>query len=93
MRPAVQVVALTAHLIKTGDTIMSIKTKNAIAIALILGGASAALANDIETNPSTAQSEREWAGYLRGQSHVGAPDTNYGSVVLPRELRKKSSGR
>lgn len=70
---------------------MSMKTKIAVAAALILGGAPAVLANDIETNPSTAQSEREWADYLRGQSHVVAPDTAYGSVGLPGELRKKGS--
>jgi hypothetical protein len=69
---------------------MSTKTRIALAIALVLGGASATLANDIETNPSTAQSEREWAQYMRGSSHVGAPDTAYGSVVLPREMRKKT---
>ena len=40
---------------------MSIKTKIAVGAVLILGGASAVLANDIETNPSAAQSEREWA--------------------------------
>jgi hypothetical protein len=40
------------------------KTKLVIATALILGAASAALANDIETNPSEAQSAGEWAHYL-----------------------------
>jgi hypothetical protein len=33
------------------DTAMFIKTKIAVAAALILGAASAALANDVETNP------------------------------------------
>ena len=39
-------------------------TKIALAATLILGAASAALANDVETNPSSAQSAREWAQYL-----------------------------
>ena len=43
------------------------KTKLVIATALVLGAASAALANDIETNPSEAQSAREWAQYLGQQ--------------------------
>jgi hypothetical protein len=44
-------------------------TKSALAAVLILGAASAAaLANDIETNPSEAQSAREWAAYL-SQTH------------------------
>ena len=43
------------------------KTKLVIATALILSAASAALANDIETNPSEAQSAREWAQYLGQQ--------------------------
>lgn len=38
--------------------------KIALTAGLILGAASAALANDIETNPSEAQSAREWAAYL-----------------------------
>jgi hypothetical protein len=41
------------------------KTKSALGAVLILGAASAAaLANDIETAPSEAQSSREWAAYL-----------------------------
>ena len=43
---------------------MIINTKIALAAAFFLGAASAALANDIETNPSEAQSAREWAQYL-----------------------------
>jgi hypothetical protein len=42
--------------------------KIALTAALILGAAPGALANDIETNPSEAQSAREWAAYL-GQTH------------------------
>jgi hypothetical protein len=39
-------------------------TKIALAAVLILGAASAALANDVETSPSEPQSAREWAQYL-----------------------------
>jgi hypothetical protein len=47
---------------------MNTNTKIALAAALILGASSAARANDIETSPSGAQSEREWQEFL-GQSH------------------------
>ena len=58
---------------------MITSTKIALAAALILGAASAALANDIETNPSTAQSEREWKEYLgQSQKHMGNSGTGYG---------------
>jgi hypothetical protein len=58
---------------------MITNTKIALAAALILGAASAALANDIETNPSTAQSEREWKEYLgQSQKHMGNSATSYG---------------
>jgi hypothetical protein len=40
------------------------KTSVVLATSLTLGAASAALANDIETDPSEAQSAREWAQYL-----------------------------
>jgi opacity protein-like surface antigen len=53
------------------------KTKIALAAALVLGAASAALANDIETNPSTAQSVREWQEF-QGQKHMGNVGTSYG---------------
>lgn len=43
---------------------MFINTRIAIAAALVLGAASAALANDIDVNPSSTQSAREWAQYL-----------------------------
>jgi hypothetical protein len=43
---------------------MFTNTKIALVATLILGAASAALANDVETNPSSAQSAREWAQYL-----------------------------
>jgi hypothetical protein len=47
---------------------MSINARLTLAAVIVLGAASAALANDIETNPSEAQSAREWAAYL-GQTH------------------------
>lgn len=50
---------------------MSTKTKIALATALILGTASAALANDIETNPSTAQSVREWRDFVNQNQNGG----------------------
>jgi hypothetical protein len=43
---------------------MSINTKITLAAALVLGAASAALANDIDVNPSSTQSAREWTQYL-----------------------------
>jgi hypothetical protein len=58
---------------------MTITTKIALAAALAFGAASAALANDIETNPSGAQSAREWQEYLgQNQKHVGGATTSYG---------------
>jgi hypothetical protein len=47
------------------------KTKIALATALILGSASVALANDIETNPSTAQSVREWREFHNAGNAYG----------------------
>jgi hypothetical protein len=58
---------------------MFTNTKIALATVLILGAGSAARANDIETNPSTAQSVREWNEYLgHGQKHMGNAGTGYG---------------
>jgi len=56
---------------------MLTKTKIALASALILGSASAALANDIETNPSTAQSVREWREF---HNQIGNAGNAYGYV-------------
>ena len=66
---------------------MLTKTKIALATALILGSASAALANDIETNPSTAQSVREWREF---QSQTGNAGTAYGYVVSPKQTHRAS---
>jgi hypothetical protein len=63
----------------TGDTTMITYTKIALATALVLGAASSALANDIDVNPSTAQSVREWQEYLgQNQKHMGNAGTSYG---------------
>jgi hypothetical protein len=65
---------------------MITSTKIALATALVLGTACAALANDIESNPSTAQSTREWAEFL-GQSpkHAGKAGDSYGFVASPTQ--------
>jgi hypothetical protein len=69
-----------------GDTTMFTHTKVALATALILGAASAALANDIETNPSTAQSVKEWQEFLgQNQKHMGNAGTGYGYVASPTQ--------
>ena len=70
---------------------MLIKTRIALAAALILGAASAALANDIETNPSTAQSVREWQEF-QGQRHVSNDGTSYG-YVAPTQQEDVSQGK
>jgi hypothetical protein len=73
---------------------MTITTKIAIAAALAFGAASAALANDIETNPSTAQSAREWQEYLgQGPKHMGSATTSYGFFGLPAQQDDTSSGK
>jgi hypothetical protein len=69
-------------------------TKIALAAALVLGAASAALANDIETNPSEAQSAREWKEYLgqnQRQNHMGG-GTGYYSAS-PTQQEDSQSGR
>jgi hypothetical protein len=79
---------------------MFTNTKIALAAALILGTASAALGNDIDINPSTAQSAREWAEYLgQSQKRVADPRTSYGYVASATQRddlsqsRKKSHNR
>ncbi|HEY4403233.1 MAG TPA: hypothetical protein VGN55_01175 [Xanthobacteraceae bacterium] len=65
---------------------MTINTKIAFAAALILGAASAAYANEIETNPSEAQSAREWREFLgQSQKHMGNPGTSYGYFASPQD--------
>jgi hypothetical protein len=72
---------------------MNTNTKIALAAALILGASSAARANDIETSPSGAQSEREWQEFLgQGHKHMGA--TGYGYYASPTQQDEGSqSGR
>ena len=71
---------------------MLTKTKIVLAAALLLSAGSAVLANDIETNPSTAQSAREWQEYL-GQN----PGQGVGSVASPSHKqdlsRRKAFGQ
>src|SRR5258708_30346148 len=83
-----------AHLDQPGDTTMFTNTKIALAAALILGAASAALANDIETNPSTAQSVREWQESL-GKGHMGNDGNAYGYFPSQQQdlSRRKGYGR
>ena len=58
---------------------MFINTKIALAAALILGSASAALANDIDTAPNAAQSERDWKESLgQNQKRMGNAGASYG---------------
>jgi hypothetical protein len=54
------------------------KTKIALVTALILGTASAALANDVDSNVSTAQSSREWRDFLNQNQN---PGNAYGYVA------------
>ena len=63
---------------------MLTKTKIALATALILSTASAALANDIDTSPSTAQSTREWNQFL-GQNQNGGNAYGY---VAPKPAHR-----
>jgi hypothetical protein len=58
---------------------MSTSTKILLAAALILGPASAVLANEVDTAPNAAQSERDWKDYLQSQKHMGNAGTSYGS--------------
>jgi hypothetical protein len=72
---------------------MLTKTKIVLAAALLLSAGSAVMAgNDIETNPSTAQSAREWQEYL-GQN----PGQGVGSVASPSHKqdlsRRKAFGQ
>ena len=73
---------------------MTTTTKIALAAALVLGAASAALANDIETNPSTAQSTREWQEYLgQTQKHMSHAGTSYGYFGSPAQQDDQSGKR
>jgi hypothetical protein len=73
-----------------GDTTMLSKTKIALATALVLGTASAALANDIDVNPSSAQSAREWREFLGNNQNAG---NAYGYVVSPKHTPRASHER
>jgi hypothetical protein len=73
---------------------MITNTKIVLAAALLLGTGSAALANDIETNPSTAQSVREWQDYVgQNQKHMGGDSYGYFAVPSQREDSLQSGRR
>jgi hypothetical protein len=61
------------------NTILT-KTTIALAAALMLGGATAALANDIDESASSAQAAREWQQYLnqKAPSHLTNAGAAYG---------------
>ena len=69
---------------------MLTNTKIAVAVAFVLGAASAALANDIDQSPSTAQSAREWQEYV-GQStgRMGNSTNSYGYGYFDQERSGK----
>jgi hypothetical protein len=71
---------------------MITNTKIALAAALLLGSASAVLANDIDTSPSTAQSAREWNEYL-GQSTRHTGGASYGYVSPTQQEDFAQPGR
>lgn len=78
---------------------MFTKTKIALAATILFGAASAALANDIDTSPSTAQSVREWQEY-QGQTsrHMGNAGATYDYFASPTDQdlsqsRKKGHSR
>jgi len=82
---------------------MLTKTKIALTVALVLGAASAALANDIDVNPSEAQSMREmngnplpwwWNAPVQGRGSFAQAGDAFGYVASPTQQedlsRKKS---
>jgi hypothetical protein len=78
------------------DTTMLTKTTIALAAALMVGGASVALANDIDESASAAQVAREsranqlpW--WWNGQKQIGHAGSAYGFV--PQNQNAASSGR
>jgi hypothetical protein len=77
-------------------TVMLTKTTIALAAALMVGGASVALANDIDESASAAQVAREsranqlpW--WWNGQKQIGNAGSAYGFV--PQNQNAASSGR
>jgi hypothetical protein len=73
---------------------MNATTKIALAAALVLGAASAARANDIETNPSEAQSAREWQEFLgQSQKHMGNGAKSYGYFGSATQQDDGQSGK
>jgi hypothetical protein len=74
-------------------TTMLTKTTIALAAALMVGGASAALANDIDESASAAQVARESRGnqlpwWWNGQKQIGNAGTAYGFVPQNQASQK-----
>lgn len=66
------------------------RTMIALAATLTFGATSAALANDIDQSPSTAQSVREWQEYM-GQTtgRTGNSTNSYGYGYFDQEQSGK----
>jgi hypothetical protein len=78
---------------------MLTKTKIALATALILGTASAALANDqtderggyqVQTWQQIEQDQRAFQNQIQRQSHSGNAGSAFGYVVSPKHHRRAS---
>jgi hypothetical protein len=74
---------------------MFTNTKIALATVLILSAGSAALANDIDVNPSGAQAEREmhgnplpwwWNSPVERRGSFGDAGNAYGYIATPKQL-------
>jgi hypothetical protein len=66
------------------------RTMIALAATLTFGATSAALANDIDQSPSTAQSVREWQEYMgQGTGHMGNAANSYGYGYFDQEQSGK----
>ena len=85
---------------------MITNSKIVLAAALVLGSASAALANDVDVNPSEGQAMREmhgnplpwwWNAPAQGRGSVANAGDAYGYVASPTRpddlSRKKSRSR
>jgi len=83
-----------------GDTTMLTKTKIALATALILGTASAALANDndgndrggyqVQTWQQIEQARRDIQNQIQRQYHTGNAGSAFGYVVSPKHTHRAS---
>jgi hypothetical protein len=89
---------------QSGDTTMFTKTKIALSVALILGAASAALANDkdepqggfqVQTWQDIANTRADVENQIRHAFHAGTSGTDYGFVAAQTQdlSRKKIHNR